>query len=122
MAGNGALPGLHQLHAPVARIFCCPICPSIWPSCQHLWNHLYTYHAAELAFMQYVHAYRSRRCGGMQPAAVVRAPPPTPEPEPAPVPATTVQDSFVQLPPNDAFWEEYRKGGSRPVEIQFFPH
>ncbi|KAG8059639.1 hypothetical protein GUJ93_ZPchr0002g26366 [Zizania palustris] len=27
---------------------------------------------------------------------------------------------MVPLPPNPAFWEDYRRGGSRPVEVDFF--
>ncbi|KAL5207034.1 hypothetical protein ABZP36_031469 [Zizania latifolia] len=31
-----------------------------------------------------------------------------------------VAGMMVPLPPNPAFWEDYRRGGSRPVEVDFF--
>ncbi|KAF0935146.1 hypothetical protein E2562_030429 [Oryza meyeriana var. granulata] len=130
-SGNGA-PGSQPPHphapAPAAggRLYRCPVCPGpvIWRSCHDLRNHLYTIHpneAAELAmpFTRYVETSRRER----RVAAFLQGPaPPVPvaPPQRAPARSPTVRDTFVPLPPNSAFWGEYLRGGSRPVEIDFF--
>lgn len=121
--GNGA-PSFRPPRAPVSagRLYRCPVCPGpvILYSCQDLRNHLCIIHpneAVELVtpFMRYIEASRRGRVG-LPP----RPPTSAPVVPQARMPTPTVQNSFVPLPPNLAFWEEYRKGGSRPVEIDFF--
>ncbi|XP_040376576.1 proline-rich transmembrane protein 1-like [Oryza brachyantha] len=119
-AGNGG--GAPSFRQPLYR---CPVCPAVWPSCHELRNHLYTIHpneAAELVIPLVQYVENSRRGGRVPPLRQAPTPPPPPAPLPprSPVPVLTVQRSFVPLPPNPAFWEEYRGGGSPPVEIGFF--
>uniref|UniRef100_A0A0E0CQM0 Uncharacterized protein n=1 Tax=Oryza meridionalis TaxID=40149 RepID=A0A0E0CQM0_9ORYZ len=126
-SGNGA-PSFRPPRATVptgrSRLYRCPVCPGpvILYSCQDLRNHLCIIHpneAVELVtpFMRYMETSRRGRVG-LPPRPPTSAAPVVPQARTMPTP--TVQNSFVPLPPNTAFWEEYRKGGSHPVEIDFF--
>uniref|UniRef100_A0A0E0K4F3 Uncharacterized protein n=1 Tax=Oryza punctata TaxID=4537 RepID=A0A0E0K4F3_ORYPU len=122
-SGNGA-PSFRppRAPAPAGRLYRCPVCPgpTILYSCQDLRNHLCIIHpneAAELVmpFMRYMETSRRGRVG-LPP----RAPVPALVVPQAPMLTPTVQDSFVPLPPNPTFWQEYRMGGNYPIEINFF--
>ncbi|KAM0910952.1 hypothetical protein ACQ4PT_013823 [Festuca glaucescens] len=95
MASNGGAPYPWPPPAlPSGECYTCPWCRATWGSKQALGGHM-----------------SSGRCKN----APARQPLPPPPPPPPPRPRNISR----LLPPNPAFWAEYRRGGQRPVQMNF---